>query len=147
MKETIQQYLLNEIVTEWKTLPNKFRPWGVWIRLYPPIPPMSDPNLCILSLPNKVWFLDNNGLYQHSIWEFQRFIVVHGFQPWCLLTTKERTKVFGDPHEIGLVAFAHYDKSNDIYLEKIWGGRYGRGLRIIVDSSDSIINYNDLWVS
>jgi hypothetical protein len=69
-------------------------------------------------------------------------------QPWCKKDGREQTGILNPGrHEIGLAAFASFENSNDVHVEWLWGGRFGRGHHIKFDVCGKEINVNNLWVS
>jgi hypothetical protein len=121
----------------------------VWLRYYAPFAAdVRDLSDIKLAPPLQAWFLDKSGLDERSVWEFQRFAVTHGVQPWCGRILKETSlPISTGPHEIGLAAFAEYEDSTDVYLDWIWGGLWGRGWRIKLGADGEPVDYEDLWIS
>lgn len=148
MQIKIKRYLLERIEREWKSLPAESRPWGVWIRFYPPL----RDDICNIdvnsAIPLQVWFLDKDGISERSVWEFQRFKAVHWEQLWCGRIFKEPSlPITTGHHEIGFAAFAGYEESSDVYFDWFWGRLCGRGWRIKFDASGEAVGHDDLWIS
>ena len=148
MQEKIKRYLLARIIREWMSLPDGSRPWGVWLRYYAPIATDIDHIGTNTSVPLQAWFLDKDGISERSVWEYQRFLVVHWEQPWCGRIWKERSlPISTGTYEIGLAAFAPYEDSSDVYLDWIWGGLWGRGWRVKLGANGEPADYEGLWIS
>ena len=147
MTSRIQQVLLTEILQQWLSLAERSRPWGMWIRQYPPLQP-QDHDIPKDAWPEQVWFVDEHGLRPQSIWAWRRFVAVHSEQPWCTRAWKEPAiGVLGNPHRIGLAGFAPYAESADLYLETIWGGTFGQGLRVNLAEEGQVRIQSVLWLS
>ena len=142
-----EQAIIELITEEWFSLPEKFKPAATWIRKYPPVPlDLDEVNDTTMS-PELVWFLDESGLRQESIWKWRRFLVIHWQQPWCSSICKEPSDIFGNPHEIGLAAFAPYLDSDMFYVEMQWGGRFGSGWQVVINKHGKAQRKLKTWVS
>lgn len=139
--------LLDEVVREWQSLPQASRPWGVWVRQYPAI--SSEVHKIDDSvLPEAVWFLDDHGLEWRDVWQWMRFVAVHIEQLWCgKMWAKESDRIFGDPHMIGLAAFAPCTVEGVFYLETIWGGKFGGGRQVSVSTEGCVQHDLTIWKS
>jgi hypothetical protein len=134
MQEIILNSVLNWIVTDWNKLPLSYKPYGVWVCLHETMVDMKPKKF--LTPIKDVWFLNDKGLYRHSIHEFVRFCVVHFDQPWCLKSIKEPISVLSRPHKIGIVEFAQctLNQYERIFLAESWGG----AIILKVDSNYSV---------
>lgn len=147
MTLSTQQALLTDILQQWRFLAERSQPWGVWIRQYPPLR-AQDCDIPKGSWPEQVWFADEHGLHPRSIWAWRRFVAVHSEQPWCRRAWQEPAiGVFGNPHRIGVAGFAPYVDSADLYLETIWGGTFGQGLRVNLAEDGSVRIHSVLWLA
>jgi hypothetical protein len=143
-----EKAILELITEEWESLSERFKPMaGVWIRQYAPMPLELDEVNDQTMFPHAVWFLDETGLRQESIWKWRRFLVIHWQQPWCSRVGKEPSGIFGHPHEIGLTAFAPYLESDRFYVEMQWGGRFGSGWQVVVNDYGRAQRKLKTWVS
>ena len=148
MQGKIKQYLLGRIIREWRSLPDRSRPWGVWVRYYAPLATDVWHIGVDSPVPLQAWFLDRNGLGERSVWEYQRFHVVHCKQPWCGRILAERSlPVSTGSHEIWQAAFAQYEDNSGVYLDLIWGGLWGYGRRVSFDASGEPVDDEAIWVS
>ncbi len=147
MRPELQDILLREIVSEWKALSPQHRPWGMWITLHTPLAEGTDSIRTAATPALTAWFLNREGLRRRNIWEYARFYVMHAEQPWCGNTIGVPNGVWGNPHLIGLASFAEYVDTEDIYLETVWGGLWGRGDRVTIDAYGQIQWRQSLWVS
>ena len=66
---------------------------------------------------------------------------------WC-------QRPFGEPYrtgerffEIGLAAFAPCAADNDFYFETLWGGLYGEGWLVTLDSQGGVRKKQSLWIA
>ena len=145
MNADLQQHLLQHIAREWTHLPDTFRPWGVWIACFDPLAPAAESILHQRIEPplRRVWFLDQQGLRPRDPWEFVRFWVVQVQRPWFAGMHGPG----GQRFEMGLAAFAPYERGNEIYLETQWGGWSGAGRRVVVDAQGHVHTTHDLWRS
>lgn len=142
-----ERAILELIMGEWESLPPQLAPPSVWIRQYPPIPlEMNEVNDRTM-FPQAVWFLDRTGLREENVWKWRRFIVVHGHQPWCSRIYQEPSAIFGDPHEIGMAAFAPCLASDRFYVETNWGGRFASGWQVVIDKRGRARRKLKTWVS
>lgn len=148
MQEKIKRYLLGRVTREWASLPDGSRPWGVWVRYYPPVAADVTHIGVDSPFPLQAWFLGKSGLGERSVWEYQRFHVVHWKQPWCGRVLGEKSlPVSTGPHEIGRAAFAQYADDSGVYLDWIWGGLCGYGRRVRFDAGGEPVDDEALWVS
>lgn len=148
MNEKPTNNALNKIRQEWKYVNLKDRPWGVWITQHEPIAETVTDGILYLSPITRAWFLADNEVKERNVWEFCRFITVQGVQPWCSKLGRESTGIFsGGTHEIGLAAFAQYEGRHDLYLEMIWGGRNGRGMRVFFTEQFDERYIKELWIA
>ena len=145
--ETIR-FALNKIEIEWVRLSADYQPWGVWIRQHVSIPNSVIDRLESQAALQRVWFLSREGITPRDPWDYLRMMVVQFEQPWCKKMWKERTTWSANgPHEIGFAGFAEYENSEDIYVEVIWGGLFGRGWRITIGEQATETGSRLLWVS
>jgi hypothetical protein len=146
MHESFQQILLASIIHDWQTRVPARQPWGVWIRAYPSIADHTD-HIPAERWPHRVWFLDRTGCTERDIFSWRRFQVVVLHQIWCRRSLgREPIAVFGDPHELGLAAFAPYQEGTDVYLETIWGNRDAQGRRV-QQQPGGYVTTQQLWVA
>jgi hypothetical protein len=153
----IEAVVLQSIVDEWESLGQRSflkewpDPWGVWVALHDALPPRADATLYLSGLRTpvrRVWFVDTNGLRERDVCEYARFWVMQIDRPWCKrFLTSEANPIFGRVYELGRAAFAAFDGIPDVYLEKIWGSRWGRALRLTIDESGKPVTQKDLWIS
>jgi hypothetical protein len=133
MNETVLWVLLRRIEAEWRNLRPKERegkielpPWGVWIRLLEPLPPdlvyISYTYEQMLSQCQAVWFPDECGRWDKSVWAYHRFVTVHHIRPWCSRFDEPFLPSGKRYHEIAVATIAPYQKSGDWYLGYQWGG-------------------------
>jgi hypothetical protein len=156
MKSGIQHLCLQYIIDEWRKLrplqirdePPEIPPWGVWIRLYKPIPISQNDLHDTQDTLLQVWFLTERGLEERDPWEYARFIMVIGYRPWSIMPTKPREVVWGRRyHEIALAAFAEIIEDEKLYLEIQWGRLWGRGYQMKVDEQNTLQIEETVWVS
>ena len=95
----------------------------------------------------RVWFLDERGARPMDVWSYARFHAVHVVQPWCQRANGEHDAVFGPVHAIGQVGFAPYAGTDDVYLDRAWGGRRAVGERVGVAADGAIQVRQHLWIS
>ena len=144
MDQEIQDQALHYVAAAWMGLPKRRRPPCLWVHLHEPVAAFADG----LTTPLlAAWFLDANELRRRNLWEFVRFWVVHHDQPWCGRMQGEPSRIFGDPHEIGLAGFAQCQGTADVYLEVSWGGRDGRGVLLMTDDRGKLQEKAEVWVS
>lgn len=147
MNYDIQDRLLQEIIQDWQSLAPTFQPERVWIRHYW-YALESEHNLDYDSLPARVWLLTSDGLSERSVWEWQRFYVMQLAQVWCHRPfASEPNSLFGKRYAIGLVAFAPYPTTRDIYFEVVWSGAFGRGSRIMYNTAAEESDRTTLWIA
>jgi hypothetical protein len=156
MQPEVQALCLHYIANEWQEIkPVKLRdeppippPWGVWIRLYDPIPNNSGIIVEGVHSIRKVWFLDSHGCQERNPWEYARFIVVNSYCPWAAERFRPQMALWGTVHQIGLAAFALFVGSpNEIYLDMQWGVRWGQGYRMRVGEAGALQVARRLWLS
>jgi hypothetical protein len=147
MTETQEAALLRRIAIEWRRVQEDGRPWGVWVRRYAPVPPDFDGSR-FRELPERAWFLTEEGMTVQSPWAYRRFEVVQGGRLWCLRFWPEPNPLFSTQlHHIGSAAFAPYRDLKGVYLEWQWGGLWGRGWRCTFSPAGTVIFSQELWVS
>lgn len=147
MRAEVQRFLLSYIAEEWRTLPQLSpAPWGAWITLYPAVEDCSDNPFSRWPVPVSAWFLDRRGVSRRSVWEYRRYVVSQLEKPWC-------TRPFGEPNprhgcffEIGLAAFAQRPADDEVYVETLWGGLYGEGRLVEVDSG-GVRRKRRIWIA
>lgn len=85
---------------------------------------------------------------EQNISAFIRFWIMHFERHWDAAGCAS-----GDPrfstrcYPLGMAAFAPYADSPDIYLQTIWGGRWGFGRRLTIKSHDIIEPLEGLWLA
>jgi hypothetical protein len=144
------QQLWSRIRQEWNALPEAVKPWGVWITLRAPLAADVDHPLQREDLPLQAWFLEAGMETPHerSIWAFTRFWVMHFEQPWDVAGCASPDPQFtARCYPIGLAAFAPYADSQDVYLETLWGGRWGMGGRLTLTPEGVIERGQILWIA
>jgi hypothetical protein len=148
VKKTSAIFALSRIQTEWKNLTPESQPWGVWVRQYMPIPNGFDGGGECPSPFVRAWFINQTGISPRNYWEYRRMSAVQFEKLWCKKTDNWERTIWSTRgrHEIGLAGFAEYENSNDIYLETIWGGLFGRGMRITLSDGVEVASKN-LWLS
>jgi len=158
MNETAIQAHLQRIEAEWGSLgptvsgdTSEPPPWGVWIRLFAPLPPDADSIGYtydeMLSRLQAVWFLDEQGLRTQSVWAYHRFVTVHHRQLWCNRLFECSLPTGKIYHQIAEATIAPYQNSSDWYMDYQWGSRYGLGGRLVMDDNGAIHGRDRLWVS
>ena len=143
------QQLWSLIRGEWNALPEAGKPWGVWIRLYAPLAVTAD-HLQQEALPLQAWFLEEGMEWPHerSIWAFARFWAMHFERRWAVADCATLDPRFSARcYPLGLAAFAPYADSQDLYLETIWGGRWGWGRRLSLTPEGLIERSQGLWIA
>lgn len=162
MDTETQRALLDHITGEfhtlradkWAPVGDELWPWGVWIRLHDPVRAEA---VEIDLLPGrdgtppirKVWFLDAHGLRERDPWQFVRFWTVQIQHRWSdagWFTSVEDAAIRSPRNRIGVVGFAEIADSGSIYLDTLWGPRWGRGQRIVVRDEIAHI-LEDFWVT
>lgn len=139
--------LVELISQEWRRLPAAYRPEMVWIRRYATFRP-DQTGFAWSIRPLRVWFGDERVLRERPLDEWLRFAAVHGSRPWCQLGFGvEPDGLFGDPHRIGQAAFAFDKTGGAVYVETLWGRRYGAGRRWRVDAAGAVSDEDLLWRS
>jgi hypothetical protein len=150
MEDWIVEDLLERITREWSLLNEEHRPWGVWIRQYPPIADDVDMIGRNSLVPVRAWFLDATGCPAHNVWEYQRFIAVQFDQLWCSNRNWQEPSLIRSNighWEIGEAAFAPYQNGRDYYYDWHFGGLCGRGYRLNQRDHSKTFLKADLWVS
>ena len=134
---------------EWNALPEAVKPWGVWITLHAPLAAAADHPLQE-ALLLQAWLLEEGKERPHerSIWAFTRFWVMHFERPWDVAGCASRDPRFtARCYLLGLAALATYADSQDLYLETIWGGRWGWGRRLTLTPEGLIERTQGLWIA
>jgi hypothetical protein len=140
--------VLEYILGAWRGLGTAARPPYLWLCLHAPLEVGAEP--LVASIPIlAVWFADRWRIRAESAWTYLRFHTMHQVQPWCSLTTGERTDVFGGkgPHRIGLAAFASYEERAAYWVAVTWGGLHGEGLQVSVEPHGEVRVQKKLWIS
>jgi len=146
LPETVVDALLAHVGAEWHELPERERPAGVWLREHAALP--TEATVLAPATPlRRVWFLDERGLRPADPWICARFHAVHVVQLWCQRPHGEPSAVFAGVHLVGLAAFAPYAAGDEVYLERLWGGRRGVGERVAVDAAGRVRVRQQLWAS
>lgn len=151
---SIQKFFIDEVKKEWNSLLKSWdsRPWGVWIREYSGATENLD-GFSVFDIPLNVWFLDEKGICQKEVNEFQRFVVIQtglvfgnlGFSSFRSSIWSRESIIF---HEIGLSSFAKIQGNKDkYYFDNIWGGRFGRGWSIEFDQNRIAPVWKNIWIS
>ena len=125
-----RQIVLHDIVKLWSQRSNVYGLPPVWIREYAVFPGNYHGEAVEnYGWPCNAWFLDESGLKERSVWDYQWFHVFQFVQPWSSLWPNLPNPALWGRHryEIGLVSFAPLEGQELIYVEYIWGGTYGRG--------------------
>ena len=120
-------------------------PIGVWICLHEPLQVGANKIETPLSM---TWFLDSQGMRETDPMMFMRFWTVQIQRPWATggWTVPAQADFTRPRYRIGVVAFAPYHGTDEIYLEVTWGGTWARGQRIAVrDGQVDILG--DLWMA
>jgi hypothetical protein len=68
-------------------------------------------------------------------------------KPWCRRPFGEPNPTSGRFFEIGRAAFAPRPVEDEFYLETLWGGLYGEGRLVTVDTAGDIRKKQRLWVA
>lgn len=143
--------LFGYIRDEWIAIPSRFMPpWGVWITQHPPLPPDARdiPNLTYSI--QRAWFMQapDRAPQPRSVWEYIRLVIVHFEQPWNAFDIPVPDERFQGPcYPIGFAHFAPFIDSQDLCLEIVWGGRWGRGRRLRQTTPDVLTPIQEFWVS
>lgn len=142
--------LFSLITEEWKALPQECKPWGAWITLHAPLAAATNDPLLHEAPPQQAWFLEE-GMgrpRERSVWAFTRFRVMHFVRPWDTGDCATPDPRFSARcYPLGLAAFAPYADSHDLYLETIWGGRWGLGRRLTLTPEGLIEPAQGLWIA
>lgn len=123
------------IARDWRRVREGDRPWGVWIRRYPPLATQVD-RLDVRRLPEAVWFLDDGGLRLEDIYRWMRFLHLRPTDD-----SDAGRRLFA----IGRAAFAPYEEEECWYVETLWGPRHGTGSRWRPGSAASPEEWEELW--
>ncbi|MGZ3681891.1 MAG: hypothetical protein ACXVDI_25310 [Ktedonobacterales bacterium] len=131
----------------WNPLPEERWPWGVWIRQHGPLP-ASTPDIGDVATPlHKAWFLSEDGLRQMNPWSFLRYWTVQFTRPWASAESYVEDAAFARPRwRIGYASFAEITSSDEIYLETLWGGRWGWG-RLVTTAGPTVQEIRTLWIA
>jgi hypothetical protein len=151
METSCQQQLLQLIKEEWQGLPAQWRPWSVWITLHTPLAaevhcPLQPTTRTLRS----AWFLEErmNVPQERSIWAFTRFWIMHFERPWDATGwASDDPRFAARCYPVGMAAFAPYVDSFDIYLQTVWGGRWGLGRHLITKADGRIEPLRGLWIA
>lgn len=93
-------------------------------------------------LPKQVYFIEEVGLCQKTLWEWQRFYTLTYVQPWNLTEFRHNPAfVQGYVFEVGTCYFAT-DSKGRLIVEMFFGTQYGRGY--LIDSQGHI---QESWAS
>lgn len=147
---SIQQVCLDEIHQLWLEAEENMRPYSVWIAEHSPVSKNCehpDTPVC------HAWFMDRDGIVKRSASDYSRFMTVQSGVHWNSLRFPVLpSAVFNDRssciHSIGLASFAPVRESELIYLEFIWGGKFGRGAHYKFDEKRQIVLCEkNVWVS
>lgn len=107
------------LIREWRRVQRDGRPWGMWIREYPALPPDAD-EIPVGALPVRTWFVDDAGPREESVWKWVRFEATRPLDQ-----SDSGRALFS----IGRAAFAPYASLPHVYSEAVWGPLYGHGER------------------
>lgn len=148
MIEPAVRVILDEVLRQWRLLPDDPRSVGAWVRFDPPLNEDGVRTEDQVT-PNQVWFLDHSGIHEREHSSYARFEAVLLNPRWLSQNSpRPKEEVFGRRHEIGLVSFAQYADSSAWNLTLQWGGLWGGGYRCTVDPSAKMITeMKQLWVS
>lgn len=72
---------------------------------------------------------------------------MHFERLWDTARLASRDPRFSRMFLIGMASFAPYSGSQDIYLETVWGGLWGRGCRLTANQRGLLEPARELWVS
>ena len=122
----------------WSSLESHERPRAYWLRRYPVLSDGSD-SIDIDQPPSGVWYFDGLAYRSKAPIEWTRF--------WKTQELAPSSKIFGDPYEIGLGAFAPYETNGTYYVETMWAGRRGRAYRLEFGPDSRVSVQVDLWAS
>ena len=144
-------YCLIYVTDRWRSLkaielggePAIQPPWGVWIRQYDDLAPGA------ASIGQEqiqaAWFLSASGMEPRDPLEYARFILANSYPP---PKDRRENSVFGRVHKIAMAAFAGYsDTSMNMYVEYIWGTRWGEGVRLTFGDDGNVSTQERLWLS
>src|SRR5215472_10235820 len=130
------QHLLSLISDEWRALR---------------APLARDADFLPLDAPiHQVWFLDGSMIkpQNRNVSEFARFLAMHFLRPWDIAECASADPRFSARcYPLGLAAFAPYADSTDVYVETIWGKRWGWGRRLRFAPDASIAQMDGLWIA
>ena len=137
MLQDIRSAVIQRLVREWRSVQQADRPWGMWIREYASLPPDAQ-GLRETAVPLRVWFVDDAGLREESIWKWARFFATRPVDH-----SDAGKRLFA----IGRVAFARYAECGDLYVEAVWGPTHGWGSRWSFDEDSERVPKGSLWRS
>lgn len=147
---SIQRACLDEIHKLWLEAEENMRPYLVWIAEHSPVSKdceHPDTPVC------HAWLMDRDGLVKRSASDYVRFMTVQSGVYWNSLGFPVLSSaIFNDrpscTYSIGLASFASVRESELIYLEFIWGGKFGRGAHYKFDEERQIVLcVENAWVS
>lgn len=131
----------------WDPLSEERWPWGVWMRLHDPLPSGASDIEAPTTLLRKAWFLSEDGLRRMNPWSFLRFRTVQFIRPWTAPNVHLDDAAFARPRwRIGYAAVAEITGSDEIYLETVWGGLWGRG-RLVTIVGNTVQELSMLWIA
>ena len=136
----------NYILGEWRNLDARSRPPCLWLCLHAPVA-FGHKSSGVSTLLVAVWFADRWHVRAESVWTYLRFHTMHQIQPWCALSSGERSGVFGEPHRIGIATYASYEGTAEYWVALQWGVRNGKGLEVRIDPEDQVWVQKQLWVA
>lgn len=134
-----ERQMLTLIESEWYSLGETRRPFGVWIRRYSPRPADAEEFPYDAGVPEAVWFLDSAGLRTENVWSWMRFVTVHHLTPYPMGEKRVIPR-------LGLAGFALYKGGESCYSETVWGPTFGRGWRWRLEEG-RLRGRDSVWVS
>jgi hypothetical protein len=141
--------VFDSIRAEWRDIPPHLAPWGVWIAQHPPLPADAHPISLHLRAVQRAWLLqgDDPQPRERNVWEYLRYVVVHFERPWDTYHQAPQDPRFARTFPMGMARFAPFGESEDVYLETVWGGLWGRGRRLINTAPGVLTEARVFWVS
>ena len=65
-RENMTRQILVRIRSEWRKVPDEYRPWGFWVREFAPVSADAD-SVDFNAVPERVWFFDHRGMRQENV--------------------------------------------------------------------------------
>lgn len=123
------------IISEWRSVRQQDRPWGVWIRQYATLPAHAE-EISYQALPEAAWFMDDAGLRTESVDKWLRFVALRPSD-----ASDAGKRLFA----IAIAAFAPYANGTEYYIEAVWGPLHGAGRRWDPRNEDTPAESASLW--